>query len=127
MPPIFREAIWFVQVHSDISEKLAKTYPSVKQYMALFNKHGFRCVSALNLLSTGAPHFNDIYLNPEGPLNEDWRTATSMFQIAGPEKEKEIMNRVLDMKEKDNLTQFMNAHDRTSDIGMMTLFVCISI
>ena len=77
----------------------------------------------MNFLTTSKSPF----MNPEGPLNEKWRKATSMFEVAGQEKEKEMIQIVLDMKEKGTLNQFVTDHDRTSEIGKMTLFVCISI
>ena len=122
---IINDAIWFSQIHPDITDKLSKINPSVKQYIALFSKHGFKCVSAMNLIPTTS--IFDDRLNPEGPLNEDWRIGTSMFQLAGPEKEKEMVQFVLDMKDKGTLEQFVSDHDRTTEIGEMTLFVCISV
>ena len=65
-------------------------------------------------------------LNPESPLDDQWRIATSMFQVAGRDKENEMINRVLDMKANGTLKQFATDHDRTSEIGKATLFLCIS-
>ena len=95
--------------------------------MALFTKHSYNCVAALNMLLPRTPGCDHAYFNPEGPLDEDWRIATSMFQIAGPEKEKEMIKMVLDMKVKGTLKQFVADHDRTSEMGVMTLLVCISV
>ena len=87
-PPLISEAIWFAQIHPTITDKLSKLTPTVKQYIALLNNHGFKCLSAVNLLPTTTSMYGSS-LNPEGPLYEDWRTGTSMFELAGPKKENE--------------------------------------
>ena len=121
------EAQRCAQIHPEISEILYRIFPSLNQHMALFTKHSYKCVAALNMLLPRTPGCDNAYFNPEGPLDEDWRIATSMFQIAGPEKEKEMIQMVLDMKEKGTLKQFVVDHDRTSEMGVMTLLVCISV
>ena len=127
LPTIMRESIWFSQIHPDINDKLCKSYPSTKQNMDLFKKHRFQCISAVNLIPTTTCFFNNMCLNPEGPLSKEWRDGVSMLQIAGPEKEKEMIQMVVDMKEKDTLVQFVDDHDRSSEIGIMTLYACISL
>ena len=95
--------------------------------MNLFAKHGFNCLSAMNLVPTATSFYNKYYLNPEGPLDEDWRNGVCIFQSAGTEVEKELVQMVLDMKEKGTLTQFVIDHDRSSEIGIITLYSCISV
>lgn len=40
-PSVFREAIWYAKIHSGISEKLARYYPSTELFLDLFDKCGF--------------------------------------------------------------------------------------
>ena len=119
-------AIWYDQIHPGITEVLSKCCPSAKQYFDLFAKCGFYCVSAMNFLTTPTSLMHTDYWNPEGPLNEEWRNAVNVFGVAGPAKEKEMIDIVLAMKENRLLEDFMVQNDHTSERGMYTLFICIS-
>ena len=121
------QAIWYTRIHPGITEVLSKCYPSAKQYFDLFAKYGFHSVSAMNFLNTATSLMHTGYWNPEGPLNEEWRNALNVCEVAGPTKKKEIIDIVLAMKENRALEKFMVENDRTSKRGLYTLFVCISI
>ena len=92
------QAIWCTQIHPGITEVLSKCFPSAKQYSDLFAKCGFHSVSAMNFLNTATPLMHIDYWNPEGPLNEEWRKAVHVGGVAGPAKEKEMVDIVLAMK-----------------------------
>ena len=77
-----RESIWFLQMQSEIKEKLAKPHLSVNQYIDMFDKYGFQCITVMNLLTALGANIYPNYLDPESILDEDWRQASSMFGIA---------------------------------------------
>ena len=70
-----------MQLQQGVTEKLANTLIPAKQYVSLFEKHGYQCVASLNLLSATKMIFLD-YHDPEGPLKEDWRVGTNEFGLA---------------------------------------------
>lgn len=121
------ENVWFVQLHAGIKEKQTKRYMylSVDQYMTLFAKHGFKCVSALNLLHRPESTMFPGYWDPEGPMNNKWRTATNMFKIISDEELKEMEEFMIELKRKGTLDQFARDQDHTKERGLSTLFVCI--
>ena len=126
-PSIMGESIWFSQIHPDITDKACKVYPSAKRSMNLFTKHGYQCVSAMNLIPTPASFYNEHCLHPEAPLDKGWRDGICVLQIAGSKTENELIQMVLNMKQKGTLNQYVTDHDRSSEIGVMTLFVCTSL
>ena len=63
------------------------------------------------------------YFDHDGPFKEEWRIATCLYSDAKNEKLEKMLT---DLKQKAPLKEFMETHDRTSDLGMTTLFVCIS-
>ena len=99
----------------------------VQQYLSLFHKNNFKCVSALNLLTAAGDNLCDNYFDPESPLIAEWRKATGLFEIATDQEIKEIEEFLLDRKQKGTLEKFMKYHDHTQERGHETLFVCIAL
>ena len=98
----------------------------VQQYISLFHKHNYKCVSAVNLLTAAGDNVYKNYFDPESPLTAEWRQATSLFDIATAEEIEELESFLLDKKQKGILDQFMNQCDHTKERGYGTLFACIS-
>ena len=126
LPTTIKDALWFAQVHHGYRDKLASNTPLVTEYMEKFDKTGFQGVAAMNLLPSDSPTFIRNYLDSEGPLKEDWRKGTSMFEFVDHDVLKEMEKTFNEMKEKGTLEQFMKDHDRTGSVGMVTMFVCVT-
>ena len=69
------------------------------------------------------PSFIKKYFDPDGPFEEEWRIGTCLY---GNVKGEELDILLADLKHKAPLKEFLDTHDRTSDFGMFTLFVCVS-
>ena len=110
-----------MQVQPEVTDKLANALMPAKQYVALFEKHGYECVSALNFLSATKTIFVN-YHDPEGPLKEEWRTGTNEFGMADVKEVEEMEAKLRDLKEQGNLRKFMEEHDKTLEMGISTLF-----
>ena len=52
LPSTMKDAVWFMQLHKNSTERFCKLFPTVNQYMSMFDNCGFKLVSKLNLLST---------------------------------------------------------------------------
>ena len=126
-PNIVKEASWFSQIHQGVTQKILRAIPTNKQYLEMFAKHGFRCVSEMNLLTGATPSLFKNYLDPEGPLKEEWIIGTNAFGLANATEMQEIENIVTELKEKGKLERFMREHDKSSELGIVALFVCISV
>ena len=126
LPSTFKESVWVTQIHPGIAEAVSKCHQSVNQYLDWFAKYDFRCVSAMNFLNTPTTSLHHQYWNPEGPLSEVWRKSANIFEVVDSEKVQEMVDIVLDMKEKGTLEEFMVEHDHTSERGLLTSFVCVS-
>ena len=120
-----RESVWFLQLQAEIREKIAKTYLSVDQYIDFFDKHGFRCVTAMNLLNATGVHIYPNYLDPESILDKNWQKATSLFDIASGTEIKKMESTVLDKKKDGTLESFVKENDHSHKRGLVTLFACI--
>ena len=69
------------------------------------------------------PPLLENHFDHNGPFKEEWRIATCLYSHA----KDEILEKMLaDLKQKAPLKEFPETHDRTSELGMATLFVCIS-
>ena len=126
LPMIIQEAFWFTQIHQGYRDKLASLTPDAKEYLAIFDRSGFQCVAAMNLLATDSPNFIQNYSDCEGPLKADWRNGTCMFECVGDKLLNEMETSLLEMKAKGTLNTFMKDNDRTADKGMLTVFACVS-
>ena len=94
--------------------------------MTLFHKHGFKCVSAINLLTASGENLCNNYFDPEGPLMAEWRQETGLFEIATDEEIRDMEDFLLNKKREGTLESFMRLHDHTQDRGHETLFACIA-
>ena len=91
--------------------------------MDLFALTGFACVAGVNLLSKAMPPLLEYHFDHNGPFKEEWRIATCLYSDA---KDGILEKMLADLKQKAPLKEFMETHDRTSELGMAALFVCIS-
>ena len=122
LPSIIKESIWYAQLYHPIAHKLAKYCPSTGEWLDMFAKCGFECVSAMNFLfSQKVNHFD-----PTGPLREDWKLGSCVFTVANDEEKKALDQNIKRLSEQERLESFMNEHDRTLEMGFATLFVCVS-
>ena len=106
-----RDSVWFLQLQAEIREKLAKTYLSVDQYIDMLDKHGFRVVTAMNILNANGSNIYSNYLEPESlldeDLDEDRRQATCLFDIATDTEIREMVSAILDKQENGTLGLFV--------------------
>ena len=122
--PTGRDAIWYMKLHEKLLDRHCKLFPTVKQFLRMFNKCGFECQTKLNFL--GADLWKN-YLDPEGPLKKEWRLGDSLFGYATNEEIKEIEDYVRTMKENGTLEKFVEENDKTLEIGVLTLIVCTTV
>lgn len=121
LPAIERESNWFAQLSLELTDTLFQVAPTLEQYLDLFARCGFNCVAAVNLLSKATPCIMKNYFDSEGPLKRDWRIGTCFYDNVS---EKEI-ERIL--SDKGSLKTFMLEHDRSTEFGILTLLVCVSV
>ena len=121
-----RESIWFLQLQAGIRDKLAKTHLSVNQYMDMFGRHGFRCVTAVNLLTATATNIYPNFLEPDSILDESWRQASNMFDVATNVEMDQMITAARDKKANGGLDAFVKENDHTSSRGFVTIFACTS-
>lgn len=92
----------------------------------MFDKCGFQCVSAMNFLSKATPTMITSYYDYDGPMKENWRKGTCVFDMLNEQETCELREVILNLNKNGSLKQFMFEHDRTSEFGWLTLFACIS-
>lgn len=123
-PSIIREVIWYSQLNKSLCERYCKLFPSPKQFLTMFGRQGFNCVSKLNVL--GADIFKD-YFDLEGPLKSEWRRGVSFFGFATEDEIRDIEQTVQKMIEDRTLEQYVKEHDRTLEFGFLTIFACVPL
>ena len=96
----------------------------MEQFLSMFDSCGFKCLTKVNLL--GSEFLNDYY-DAEGPLKEYWRKGISMYGVASSEELRETESTLRDLKDKGKLEDFMMENDRTCDVGVFTLIVCVPV
>ena len=124
LPTAVKEAIWYCQLSDSLCERFSKLYPSVKQYLNMFNKYSFKCIAKFNCLGH---ELQEKYYDPEGPLKEEWRSGSSLFAFATEQEIEEIKLHVQKMKENGTIMEYMMKHDRSLETGLLTILVCISL
>ena len=126
LPTILKEAFWFTQINKEYNDKLCRSVLSMSEFLTILNRSKFQCVVAMNLLSTGSSTFFRNYLDYEGPLKEEWRKGTYMFEMVDSKLLAEIEKTCLNLKANGTLEQFMKKNDRTQSVGTASVFACIS-
>ena len=121
-----RESVWFLQLQSDFREKLSKTMLSTDQFMDIFNRHGFQCLTAMNLLTSTDTLIYPTFLDPDSILDGDWRHAINIFDIATDAEINQLISAILGKKENGTLDPFVKDNDHTNNRGLVTIFACIS-
>lgn len=126
LPAIVKECCWFTQFCPEVRDDVSQYSPSTEQYLDIFAKCGFSCVAAVNFLSKATPCALKNYFDPEGPLKREWRIGTYLYRNTTDAEIAQILSD-MNIKDKESLKNFMLEHDRSSEFGMMTLFVCVSV
>lgn len=122
--PSTRHAVWYTKLHEALCDRYCKMFPTVSQYLPMFDKCGFHCPTKFNILGT---ELLKDYFDPEGPLKKEWRKATSLYGYATEQEIQEIELFAREMQNKGTLYQFMKENDRTLEIGLLTVLLCVSI
>ena len=124
LPSTLRESLWYCQLNASLCERVCKLFPSIKQYLSMFDKYKFQCVTKLNILGS---ELLTLYKDPSGPLDEEWRKSDSMYGMATEQEISDIEEYVKQMIEDKTISQYIKIHDRTLEIGFLTLLVCRSL
>ena len=122
--PSAKDVVWYTKLHHGLTDRYFKLFPTMEQFLSMFDDSGFDCHTKLNIL--GAEFFNDHY-DAEGPLKEEWRKSVSLYGLASSEEIKEIESNVREMKENGMLEEFLRRNDKALDVGVFTLIVCASV
>ena len=123
LPSVYKESIWFSQLNHSLTDRFCKRFPSAEQYMAMFVKYGFKCVSKSNILGFDS---RDNYMDPDGPLKEEWRNGGSYFALATEQELADIKQFVQLEKDKGTMLKFIKEHDRSLEMGSLTIFTCVA-
>ena len=126
LPGIAKQSTWFTQFSPKVRDVVSQYSPSTEQYLDLFAKYGFSCVAAMNLLTKATPCVLKNHYDPEGPLKREWRIGTYLYRNTSDAEMVQMLSD-MDIKDKGSLEKFILEHDRTSEFGMLTLLVCISV
>ena len=123
LPSTIRNAIWYTKLNQRLCDKYCSMFPSMKQYFEMLNQR-FKCVSKYSILGI---RNREGYTNPEGPLHSDWRKVNgiSFFAMAKEEEIRSMEGQVRRMIAEEKMVQFIKDHDKTSEIGYLTVLVCI--
>ena len=118
-----KDVVWYTKLHQGLTERYMKNVPAMEQYLCMFNESGFECLTKLNIL--GSEFLKDYY-DAEGQLREAWRKSLSLFGMASDAEIEEIENYVRELREIGKLEEFLKSNDKTLDVGIFTLIVCVS-
>ena len=127
LPSIYKQSVWYMSLIPDYTNAWAKKLPTTEEFMELFAKSGFRCVSALNFLRRGTSAGLLNHLDAEGPLKPEWRRASASFPEDDDMEIKRMEKVVLEMKQNGTLKKYMADRDHTSEFGFGSLFISMSI
>ena len=123
LPATIRRNVWYCQLSQSLSDRYCKLFPTTEQYIEMFEKYAFNCVTKFNALGTELVKYYD---DPEGPLKKDWRKGVSFFAFATEKEIYDIEQFVQEMNNDGTIFKYIKEHDKTSEMGLLTVFVCIS-
>ena len=123
LPSTIRNAIWYTRLNQRLCDKYCSMFPSMNQYFEMLNQ-SFKCLSKQSILGTNN---RESYTNPEGPLHGDWRKVNgiSFFAMATEEEIRRMEGQVRQLIADGKMVQFIKDHDKTLEIGFLTVLVCI--
>lgn len=87
-----RNAYWFGWMIPEAKQRMASRYASIPAIQTILEKVGFENMSVTVPLET--MYDMDVYLNPEGPFQPEWRACDSMFSLATDEELEQGLKRL---------------------------------
>ena len=125
LAPNIRESVWYLQLLPRVKQILANSQMSFVQYMDIFDKYGYLCVAAINLLTTKEANICNNHFDPDNLLDEDWRQASNFFGMATDLEIQEMELAIIEMKHNGSLKTFVRDNDHTHERGFVTMFACV--
>ena len=124
LPSCLKQASWFAQLDTSLTERYSLRFPSVEQYHTMVEKCQFKVVSKLSILGS---EMVKTYYDPKGPLKREWRDGMSLFGLATESEIRGIEEKVRKMNKEGTMEQFMKDNDKSSQIGFLTILTCLSM
>lgn len=117
-----QESIWYMQLHEGLTERFSKRFLTANQILSMLENAGYNCRSKLNILGHD---FIKHYWEPQGPLRHEWWTAyaAGLLAMATEEEIEEIKKMVKEKNENGTMLDYMKKHDRTLEMGCVSIFV----
>ena len=117
-----RESIWYMQLSPSLKDRFSQRFLTAKQILTLLSNAGFNCRSKMNVLGSD---FIKGYWDPVGPMREEWwkAYAAGLLAMATEEEIAEIKKLTKEKNEDGTMLQYMEAHDRTLEIGCVSIFL----
>ena len=117
-----QESIWYMQVCPSLKERFSQRFMTTDQILTMMDNAGFKCRSKMNILGSD---FIKGYWDPVGPLREEWwkAYAAGLLAMATDEEVAEMKRVVKEQNEAGTMLQYMEKHDRTLEIGFVSIFL----
>lgn len=118
-----QESIWYMQLSESLLGRFSKRFLTSKQILTMLENAGFNCRSKFNILGSD---FIKHYWDPIGPLRDEWwkAYAAGLLAMITKEEMEAVKNMVKEKNENGTMDQYMKEHDRTLEIGCVSIFVC---
>lgn len=118
-----QESIWYMQLNEGLMKRFSERFLTSEQILSMLEKTGFNSRSKVNILGSD---FIKNYWDPVGPLSDDWWKAYAggLLMIAEPGEIEAIKKMVKEKNEDGTMLDFMKQHDRTHEMGFVTIFLC---
>jgi ubiquinone/menaquinone biosynthesis C-methylase UbiE len=99
-------SFWFGWVIPEARERMASRYAPMSTILSMLEDVGFESVGSSVPLE--AMYDLNVYLNPEGPFDADWRACDSMFALATEEELERGLKRLQNACEDGSVTSVID-------------------
>ena len=114
-----QDGFWWASLIPDAIGKLGKRFPEIDDMREMLAKAGFEI--GKTTVMKGEVLQGDNYLDPKGPLKENWRNGDSAWSLVEPEELSKAMDHVTEMNDAGRMQSYQDDREALRrEIGQTT-------
>jgi SAM-dependent methyltransferase len=114
-----KNGFWWASLIPEAIGKLGKRFPEIETIREMLTEAGFEIRKTA--VMKGEVLQGDNYLDPQGPLKENWRNGDSAWSLVEPEELTKAMEHVTEMNEAGSMQSYQDDREALrSEIGQTT-------
>lgn len=115
------DGFWWADLIPAAVASISKRFPTIQWFKETLNQHGFEVIEVQVPYAEALQQ--DHYLDPEGPLKEDYRNGDSTWSLVSQPQLDAACNRLKALISSGEITPYLNERERLRAITGQTTFI----